>query len=112
MREGDDAMLFGQHALGGVEIDLAVGGQRADVDFAARELPRHDVPMVLQPREQDACGLLGVAIGDEVDRFGRAAGEDDSFAPPADEAATPRPRGLVASVISAERLYTPRWTVA
>ena len=39
MREGDDAMFFGQHRFGGVEVDLAVGGQRHGVDLVAGELP-------------------------------------------------------------------------
>ena len=36
MGEGDDAMLVADHRLGGVEVDLAVGGQRHDVDLRSR----------------------------------------------------------------------------
>ncbi len=65
-------------------VDPLVGGQRRDVDFDARavaeQLPGHDVAVVLERRDQDAvAGLEAVApaVGDEVDRLGRAAGEDD-----------------------------------
>ena len=77
MREGDDAMLFGQHRLRRVEVDLAVGRQRHRVDFVTGELPRHDVAVMLELREQDAvAAVLRQRARDQVDRLGRAAGED------------------------------------
>ena len=96
---------FGQHRLGGVEVDLAVGGQRHDVDLVAGELPRHDVAVMLELREQDAvAALLRQRARDEVDRLGRAAGEDELVRPGRRSASTPRrapPRSSRSS--SAER---------
>ena len=52
----------------------------------AEEMPRHDVGMVLHDREDDlVAGLDALAaerIGDEVDRLGGIAGEDDLFLAP------------------------------
>ena len=77
MGEGDHAMLFGQHCFGGVEVDPAVGGQRHDIDFVTGELPRNDVAVMLELRQQDAvAAVLRQRARDEVDRLGRAAGED------------------------------------
>ena len=74
-------------ALGGVEVDLAVGGQRHGVDFVAGELPRHDVAVMLELREQDAVAAVPrQRARDEVDRLGRAAGEDELVGLSADEA--------------------------
>ena len=47
MGEGDDAMVVGNHRLGGVQIDAAVGGQRDDVELVARQLPGDDVAVML-----------------------------------------------------------------
>ena len=78
MGEGDDRVALGEHRFGGVEVDPLIGGQRADVDFIAGELPRHDVRVMLERRQQDAVAVPArIGARDEVDRFGRAAGEDD-----------------------------------
>ena len=58
MREGDDAMLFGDHALGGIEIDAAVAGQRNGVDLVSGELPRNDVAVMLELRKQHAVAAV------------------------------------------------------
>ena len=52
MREGDDAVLVGEHSFGSVEVDLAVARQRHGVDFITGELPRDDVAVVLELRER------------------------------------------------------------
>ncbi len=62
-----------------------VVGQRQHVDRGADplgdHLPRHDVAVMLQHRQQDAVAGLELrrrpALRDEVDPFGRAADEDD-----------------------------------
>ena len=48
MRKGDHRMRRRQQGFGGVKVDLAINGQRADVDFITRKLPRHDVAVVLE----------------------------------------------------------------
>jgi hypothetical protein len=48
VREGDHLVVGRQQSLGGVEIDPAVVGERADVDLPAGELPRDDVRVVLE----------------------------------------------------------------
>ena len=58
MRERDDAMLFGDHALGGVEIDAAVAGQRNGIDLVAGKLPGNDVAVMLQLRKQHAVAAV------------------------------------------------------
>ena len=83
MGESDQLVRFGEHRLGRVEVDAAVVGQRADVDvrtdLAGDDLPRHDVRMMLERRQQDAVAGAQVgaapAVRDEVDRLGRAARE-------------------------------------
>ena len=49
----------------------------------AQEMPRHDVGVVLHDREHDLVALLqplaAEGIGDQVDRLGGVAGEDDLF---------------------------------
>ena len=104
---------FGQHRLGRVEVDPAVVGQRHRVDFVAGELPRDDVAVMLELRQQDAvAAVLRQRARDEVDRLGRAAGEHQLVGLAADQVRRGGARGLIARVISAERSYTPRWTVA
>ena len=105
MGEGDDAMLFGQHRFGRVEIDLAVARQRHRIDFVAGKLPRHDVAVMLELREQDAvAALLRQRARDEVDRLGRAAGEDQLVRLAADQLRRGGARALrSSSVIAAER---------
>ena len=78
MGEGDDRVALCEQRFGGVEVDPLIGGQRAGVDFIAGELPGHDVRMMLEPRQQNAIAIPArIGARDEVDRFGRAAGEDD-----------------------------------
>ncbi len=87
--EGDDAMLVGQHRFGGVEVDLAVAGQRHRIDFVTGELPGDDVAVMLELGEEDAvAAVLRQRARDEVDRLGRAAGEDELVGLAADQ-----PRG-------------------
>ena len=49
----------------------------------AQEMPRHDVGMVLHDREHDLVARLDALaperVGDEIDRLGGVAGEDDLF---------------------------------
>ncbi len=86
VREGDDAMLLGQHRFGGVEVDLPVAGQRDRVDLVAGELPRHDVAVMLELRQEHAApAFLRKRPRDEVDRLGRAAREDQFVRLPADQ---------------------------
>src|SRR3546814_979226 len=57
---GSPDLLFG-----GVEVNPAGVGQRADVDLPSRELPRHDIAVMFERREQHAA-LFRVRISDEV----------------------------------------------
>ena len=71
-------MLVGEHLLRGAEIDPAVIGQRDRVDLVAGKLPRDDVAVMLELRKEDSApALLREGPRDEVDRLGRAAGEDE-----------------------------------
>ena len=114
VREGDDAMLLGEHCFRRVEVDLAVAGQRHRVDFVSGELPRDDVAVVLELRHQDAvAAVLRQRARDEVDRLGRAARENHFVRLAADQLRGRGTRCLVARrSSSAERWYTPRCTVA
>ena len=94
MREGDHLVLGREHRLRRVQIDPAVFGQRADIDLPARQLPRHDIGVMLQLAEQHAA-LIGVAIGDKVDRFGRTAGKDEFILTAANKGGDPATRSLV-----------------
>ena len=77
MSEGDDAMLFGKHLLRCVEVDLAVGRERHRVDLEAGELPRNDVAVMLELRDEDAVAAVPrQRARNQVDRLGRAACED------------------------------------
>ena len=68
-----------------VDEEIAVVVDRRPFDHRAlalaQEMPRHDVGVVLHDREHDlVAGLDALArerIGDEVDRLGGVAGEDD-----------------------------------
>ena len=76
-----------------VEIQRAVRQQLGDLDRRAGtlgdQLPRHDVGVVLHPRDQD--GVAGLQsrqrprVGDQVDREGRAAAQDQVVAVHAEE---------------------------
>jgi hypothetical protein len=73
------------HPLHRVEIDAVVRHQRQNVDRHAEplrdHLPRHDVGVVLQQRQQYAVAGLQLlahpALRDEVDAFGGTADEHD-----------------------------------
>ena len=70
-------MLFVQHPGRGVEVDLPVSSQRADVDLESGQLPRHDIAVMLQRRQQDAVAPAAwQGLRHQIDRLGRAAGED------------------------------------
>ncbi len=86
-----------QQLLEFVDEEIALVVDRRPFDHRAlalaQEMPRHDVGVVLHDREHDlVAGLDALAaerIGDEVDRLGGVAGEDDLFlAPGIEEAAT------------------------
>ena len=86
MGEGDHGMLFVGQLLGRVEVDPAVLGQRDDVDVVTGELPRDDVRMMLERRQQYApAAVVGEARRDQVDRLGRAAREHHFMLLPADQ---------------------------
>jgi len=73
-----------------VEQEIAVLVDRRPFDHRAlaltQEVPRHDVGMVLHDREHDLVAFLDAlateGIGDQVDRLGGVAGEDDLFLAP------------------------------
>ena len=70
------------------EIAVIVHGRPFDRRAMAfpEEMPGHDVGMVLHDREDDLVALLDVGLapgrGNEVDRLGDVAGEDDLFVAP------------------------------
>ena len=78
-----------QQLLEFVDEEIALVVDRRPFDHRAlalaQEMPRHDVGMVLHDREHDlVAGLDALAaerIGDQVDRLGGVAGEDDLFLP-------------------------------
>ena len=80
-----------QQLLELVEQEIAVLVDRRPLDHRAlalaQEMPRHDVGVVLHDREHDLVARLDALaaerVGDEVDRLGGVAGEDDLFGPPA-----------------------------
>ena len=84
VREGDELGARGQQALEGDKVDFAArrDGRHDDLGAGAfgDHLPRHDVRMMLEVREQDLVAGFQVrpapAFGDEVDALGGAADED------------------------------------
>ena len=94
VRERYHRVLAREHRLGGVEIDPAIGGQRADIDLPSGKLPRDDVRMMLELAEQHAP-LVGILVRDQIDRLGRAAGEDDFVFRAPDEPRNLAPRSFV-----------------
>ena len=72
-----------------VEQEIAVVVDRRPLDHRtlalAQKMPGHDVGMVLHDRQDDLVALFDAfgaeRGGDQVDRFGRVAGEDDLFMP-------------------------------
>ena len=78
MGEGDNRMVLTRPTLGGIEVDPPVFRQRHDVDFVTRQLPWNDIAVMLELAQQDALACsIAIGPGDQVDRLGRAAGEDD-----------------------------------
>src|SRR5258708_3678352 len=84
MGERDQLGARRQQARQCIQVDAALDrhGDHVELDAGARpqELPRHDVRMVFELRQQDAVARLQqrtVGIGDEIDRRRAAAGEHD-----------------------------------
>ena len=83
--EGDDARARAEQAEVGLEVDDAAPVDRHDAKRRARlrgeQLPGHDVRVVLEARDDDLVAggepRAPVRLGDEVDRLGRPADEDD-----------------------------------
>ena len=77
-----------QQLLEFVDQEIALVVDRRPFDHRAlalaQEMPRHDVGMVLHDREHDLVARLDALaperIGDEIDRLGGVAGEDDLLA--------------------------------
>jgi hypothetical protein len=83
----------------------------------AQEMPRHDVGMVLHDREHDLVARLDALaaerIGDEVDRLGGVAGEDDLlFARGVEEGRHLLARALIGLGRGIGEVMQPRWTLA
>ena len=89
MRERDHLGARRQELLELVDQEIAVVVDRRPFDHGAlplaQEVPGHDVGMVLHDREHDLVALLqslaAEGVGDEIDRLGGVAGEDDLFRP-------------------------------
>ena len=85
MGERDELRLEPQEDLEDVEAEDAVVGDRDELEVAVlllgEELPRDEVRVVLHLGEHDRVAAADVPaaprVGDEVDRLGRVAGEDD-----------------------------------
>jgi hypothetical protein len=83
MGHRDEARAFGELLLESLAQHLAAVGHRHDDEcrtrLLAKDLPRHDIRVVLELGHQDlvAFAEMGAppAMCDEIDRFGRAAGE-------------------------------------
>ena len=86
--ERDQLRLEPQQHLEDVEAKDPVIGDRDELEVAValldEELPRDEVGVVLHLGQDDGVAAVDVApaprIGDEVDRLGRVAGEDDLVA--------------------------------
>ena len=84
MHHADEFRALVKQLLVFVDQKLAGIVDRHDADSCAflfrQHLPRHDVRMVLERRQDDfvarADELAAIAVHHEVDRIGRAAGED------------------------------------
>ena len=104
MGERDELRLEPQQDLEDVEAEDAVVGDRDELEVAVllldEELPRDEVGVVLHLGQDDRVAAADVPpaprVGDEVDRLGRVAGEDDLVAVGrVDEPRDPRPGLLV-----------------
>ena len=105
MRQRDQPGPRSHHGFERTQIDPAVFGQRADIDLRAGpfgdHLPRDDVRVMLQHRQDDAIALADLrhapARRDQIDRFGRTADEDHLvLALRADEFGNAATRGFIA----------------
>ena len=89
VRHGDHLGSRRQSCLERVEVEAAVVAHVDEFQHCAlplaQEVPRHDVGVMLQDRDDDLVAFLDHRAGegrrDEVDRLGRAFGEDDLFGP-------------------------------
>src|SRR5205085_1352768 len=91
-----NTMILGQHRLGFVEVDLSIGSQRNSIDLKTGKLPRDYVAVMLELREEHAVPpVLRQRTRNQVDRFGRAAGEDQFIRLAADEVGRCGSRGFV-----------------
>ncbi len=85
-----------------VEVEQALGVERHLDELGARlarqHPPRHEVGVVLHPRDEDAVAGADVAaapaVGDDVQRLGRVAREDRVARGPVDERGDARARAL------------------
>ena len=90
MGDGDQLGARRQQLLEFVDEEIALVVDRRPFDHRAlalaQKMPRHDIGVVLHDREHDlVAGLDALAaerIGDEIDRLGGVAGEDDLFLAP------------------------------
>ena len=89
--ERHELRLQAEQHLEDVEPEDAVVGDRDELEVAValldEELPRDEVGVVLHLGQDDGVAAIDVPpaprIGDEVDRLGRVAGEDDLVRCPA-----------------------------
>ena len=102
--ERDQLRLEAEEHLEHVEAEDAVVGDRDELEVAValldEELPRHEVRVVLHLGQDDDVAAVDVGpppgVGDEVDRLGRVAGEDQLVAVGGiDEPGDADTRGLV-----------------
>ena len=94
--------IVGQRRVQAVEVEGAVGVHLhpAQSGFFAQSqlLPGDEVGMVLHHGQRNGVArtdVLGQAAGQQIDRFGGAAGEDAAFGGGADKAGYVRPSSLV-----------------
>jgi len=90
MVPSDQPGAVGQQFFELVDQEIAFVIDRRPFDDGAmafpEEMPGHDIGMVLHDREHDLVARLHMLtperVGDEVDRLGGVAGEDDLLGPP------------------------------
>ena len=89
LRDGDHLGARAEQLLEFVDEEVAFVVDRRPFDHRAlalaQEMPGHDVGMVLHDREHDLVARLDALaterVGDQIDRLGGVAGEDDLFRP-------------------------------
>src|ERR1700722_17648586 len=87
MGDGDEFRSWRQKFFEFVDEEMPLVVDRRPFEHRAlalaQKMPRHDVGMVLHDREHDLVArlyaLAAEGVGDEVDRLGGVAGEDDLF---------------------------------